>query len=69
MLFRSWALEHTVPSRVSIAVTLNPIAAALFGALLLAEPLTGRLAAGLIAVVAGLALVNWPSRPAVAVPR
>jgi drug/metabolite transporter (DMT)-like permease len=64
-----WALEHTVPSRVSIAVTLNPIAAALFGALLLAEPLTGRLAAGLIAVVAGLALVNWPSRPAVAVPR
>ena len=64
-----WALEHTVPSRVSIAVTLNPIAAALFGALILAEPLTGRLAAGLIAVVAGLALVNWPSRPAVAVPR
>jgi drug/metabolite transporter (DMT)-like permease len=64
-----WALEHTAPSRVSIAVTLNPIAAALFGALVLAEPLTGRLAVGLMAVVAGLALANWPARPAMAVPR
>ena len=57
-----WALEHTVPSRVSIAVTLNPIAAALLGALLLSEPFTGRLAAGLVAVVVGLALANWPAR-------
>lgn len=57
-----WALEHTIPSRVSIAVTLNPISAALLGALLLAEPLTGQLAAGLVAVVIGLALANWPSR-------
>ncbi len=57
-----WALEHTMPSRVSIAVTLNPISAALLGALLLAEPLTGRLAAGLVAVVIGLALANWPAR-------
>lgn len=64
-----WALEHTAPSRVSIAVTLNPIAAALFGALVLAEPLSGRLAVGLMAVVVGLALANWPSRAAVAVPR
>jgi drug/metabolite transporter (DMT)-like permease len=63
-----WALEHTAPSRVSIAVTLNPIAAAIFGALVLAEPLTGRLALGLIAVVSGLALANWPTRPAVVVP-
>lgn len=63
-----WALEHTAPSRVSIAVTLNPIAAALFGAIVLAEPLTSRLAVGLMAVVVGLALANWPSR-AVAVPR
>lgn len=57
-----WALEHTMPSRVSIAVTLNPISAAVLGALLLAEPLTGRLAAGLVAVVIGLALANWPTR-------
>lgn len=64
-----WALEHTAPSRVSIAVTLNPLAAALLGALVLGEPLTARLAVGLIAVVAGLALVNWPSRPAAAVSR
>jgi drug/metabolite transporter (DMT)-like permease len=64
-----WALEHTAPSRVSIAVTLNPIAAAVFGALVLGEPLTGRLALGLIAVVSGLALANWPTRAAVAVAR
>jgi len=64
-----WALEHTAPSRVSIAVTLNPIAAALLGALVLAEPLSGRLAVGLMAVVVGLALANWPTRAAVAVPR
>ncbi len=64
-----WALEHTAPSRVSITVTLNPIAAALFGAIVLAEPLTSRLAVGLMAVVVGLALANWPSRPAVVVPR
>ncbi len=64
-----WALEHTAPSRVSLTVTLNPIAAALFGAIVLAEPLTGRLAVGLMGVVVGLALANWPSRPAVVVPR
>lgn len=60
-----WALEHTLPSRVSIAVTLNPISAALLGALVLSEPFTGRLAAGLVAVVIGLALANWPGRPVV----
>jgi len=64
-----WALEHTAPSRVAIAVTLNPIAAALFGALVLGEPLTGRLAVGLLAVVTGLALANWPARAAEAAAR
>jgi drug/metabolite transporter (DMT)-like permease len=64
-----WALEHTDPSRVSIAVTLNPIAAALFGALVLGEPMTSQLAVGLLAVVTGLALANWPVRAAAALPR
>lgn len=61
-----WALEHTVPSRVSITVTLNPIAAAILGALVLGEPMTSQLAVGLLGVVVGLALANWPTRTAVA---
>ena len=57
-----WALEHTQPSRVAIAVTVNPIAAAILGAIILDEPITGRVAIGLVGVVAGIALVNWPAR-------
>ena len=64
-----WALEHTAPSRVSIAVTLNPIAAAAFGALVLGEPLTSQLAVGLLGVVIGLALANWPARVVAAASR
>ena len=57
-----WALEHTAPSRVAIAVTANPVAAAILGALILAEPVTWRIFAGLTGVIAGIVLVNWPSR-------
>jgi drug/metabolite transporter (DMT)-like permease len=57
-----WALEHISPSRVSMAVTLNPIAAAALGALLLDEPVTSRLGIGLAAIILGLALANWPVR-------
>lgn len=53
-----WALEKIAPSRVAITVTLNPIAAAAFAALVLAEPITWQLAAGLVGVVAGIALAN-----------
>lgn len=54
-----WALERTTPSRVSLAVTLNPVSAALLGALVLDEPVTSRMVAGLAGVIASLALVNW----------
>jgi drug/metabolite transporter (DMT)-like permease len=57
-----WALEHISPSRVAMAVTLNPIAAAALGALLLDEPITSRLGIGLAAIIVGLALANWPVR-------
>jgi drug/metabolite transporter (DMT)-like permease len=56
-----WALEHTAPSRVALAVTLNPVSAAVLGALLLGEPVTWRLFVGLSGVVGALALVNWAS--------
>ncbi|MEO8626504.1 MAG: EamA family transporter [Betaproteobacteria bacterium] len=38
-----WALEHTTPSRVSVAVTLNPVSAAFLAAVLLNEPIGRRL--------------------------
>ncbi len=61
-----WALEHIAPSRVAMTVTLNPIAAALLGALLLGEPVTSRLGVGLAAIIVGLGLANWPVRAPVA---
>jgi drug/metabolite transporter (DMT)-like permease len=53
-----WGLERLDPSRAVLTVSLNRIAAALGGALLLAEPLTLRLLAGLIGVIAGIALAS-----------
>jgi drug/metabolite transporter (DMT)-like permease len=57
-----WALEHTAPSRVAIAVTANPVASTILGALILAEPVTWRIFVGLVGVIAGIVLVNWPTR-------
>lgn len=54
-----WALEHTAPSRVALAVTLNPVSTAILGALVLNEPVTWRLLVGLVGIVAALVLVNW----------
>lgn len=54
-----WALEHTSPSRVALAVTFNPVSAAILGAFVLREPITWRLGAGLAGIVASLVLVNW----------
>jgi drug/metabolite transporter (DMT)-like permease len=57
-----WALERISPSRVAVTVTLNPLAATLLGALVLNEPFTVRLLMGLVGVIAGIALANWPVR-------
>ena len=57
-----WALERISPSRVAVTVTLNPVTAALLGAVVLGEPMTTRLLIGLVGVVAGIALANWPMR-------
>lgn len=56
-----WALEHTTPSRVSVAVTLNPVSAAFLAAVLLNEPIGWRLAVGLVATILGIAVANWSS--------
>jgi drug/metabolite transporter (DMT)-like permease len=50
----AFALERTTPTRVAISVTVNPITASLVGAVLLDEPLRWNLAAGIVAVFAGI---------------
>jgi drug/metabolite transporter (DMT)-like permease len=55
-----WALERTSATRVSVFLALSPLTAAAFGALLLGEPVTPLLAAGLAAVVLGLWLAHRP---------
>jgi drug/metabolite transporter (DMT)-like permease len=57
-----WALERISPSRVAVTITLNPVTAALLGAVILDEPMTTRLLLGLVGVVVGIALTNWPMR-------
>lgn len=57
-----WGLERLDPSRAVLTISFNPIAAAIGGALLLGEPLTLRLLAGLAGVIAGIVLAG--RRPA-----
>lgn len=56
LTFWLWAvaIERTTPTRVAIAVTVNPISAALTGAVLLHEPLHWNLMAGIVAVFVGI---------------
>jgi len=64
-----WALRHATPGRVTVAVSLNPIAATAFGALALGEAVTPRLLAGLAGVVAGIVIAYWPARLPAAAPQ
>lgn len=50
----AFALERTTPTRVAISVTVNPITASLVGSVLLGEPLSWTLTAGILTVVAGI---------------
>lgn len=52
----AFALTRTTPTRVTISVTVNPIAASLVGATLLGEPVTANVIVGLVAVFVGIAL-------------
>jgi drug/metabolite transporter (DMT)-like permease len=49
-----FALQKASPTQVANTMTVNPIAAALLAAVLVAEPITVNLIAGLIAVFAGI---------------
>jgi drug/metabolite transporter (DMT)-like permease len=62
LVFFLWAfaIRYATPTRVGISITVNPIVASLVGALLLGEPLSFNLAAGIVAVFAGIALATLP---------
>lgn len=56
----TWALRWLPPSRVVIYLTLNPISAMLLAAALLGEAVTPELVAGLLLVLGGILVANWP---------
>lgn len=58
----AFALSRTTPTKVAISVTVNPVTAAIFGAALLAEPVTWNLAAGIVAVAAGILIATAAGR-------
>lgn len=58
----AFALERTTPTRVAISVTVNPVTASLVGAWLLHEPLRWNLAAGIVAVFAGIWIATTVGR-------
>lgn len=54
-----WALRHTTPTRVAVALTMNPVGAILAGAVVLGETISPGMLAGLAAVLTGIVLTNW----------
>jgi drug/metabolite transporter (DMT)-like permease len=62
LAFLLWtsALSRLTPTQVAVYVNLNPVVAALLGIWLLGERRNVAFALGFAAVVAGVALVNWP---------
>jgi drug/metabolite transporter (DMT)-like permease len=57
----TWALSRVAATRVTVTVVLNPISAAIAGALYLGEPVDPRILVGLALVSAAILLVNWPT--------
>lgn len=50
----SFALAHTTPTRVALTITINPVTASVYGAVLLNEPLTSTLLLGIVLVAIGV---------------
>ena len=53
-----FALERTTPTRVANTMTVNPLAASLLAALIVAEPIGLNLILGMVAVAAGIWLAS-----------
>ena len=58
----TFSLTYLTPTQVAVYINLNPMVAALLGATLLAEKLTGIFIVGFAAVVGGVLLVNLRPR-------
>ena len=57
-----WALRHTTPTLVAVALPMNPLMALLWGAVLLGEKVTIEMIAGFGLVLMGIAIANWRRR-------
>jgi drug/metabolite transporter (DMT)-like permease len=57
LLLWSWAIEHASAGRIAVFVAAAPISAAMTGSIVLSEPVTRRLLAGTVLIVAGIYLV------------
>jgi threonine/homoserine efflux transporter RhtA len=55
---RGLALECTTPTRVAISLAVNPITASLVGAVLLGEPVSLNLVAGIVTVFADIRIAT-----------
>ena len=58
-----FALQHTTPTRVANAITINPVTAALLAAPLLGEPIGANLLIGIVGVGTGIWLASTDRRP------
>ncbi len=57
-----WALKHATPTRVTVFLSLSPVAATLLGLILLGEPPTVATFLGMIAIIGGLWIATRISR-------
>lgn len=60
----TWALSRVAATRVTVTVVLNPISAAIAGALYLGKSVDPRILVGLALVSTAILLVNWPTASA-----
>jgi aryl-alcohol dehydrogenase-like predicted oxidoreductase/drug/metabolite transporter (DMT)-like permease len=56
----TWALARLFPTQVAVYINVNPVVAAILGVWLLSERATPVFLVSFAAVMAGVALVNWP---------
>ena len=54
-----WALKNAAATRVTVFLALSPITATVLGVVLLGEPVTIGMMAGVVCVAAGLWVANW----------
>lgn len=56
----AWLAQNAAPSRVATYAYVNPVVATLLGWMVLDETLTAAQLTGMVVILAGVLLVNWP---------